>query len=167
MPNPGSGVNKPDVYAVDYYAQFIIASADVLMAHGYKTLALGDARATVKPLRRHSPPVAVIDLTLPDAFGLKLAREIKEASPEAECIVLTGYASQESPMAAVSLGAYSCVQKPFDLDQCLLTIRSARQQGGARAGPAGIRGQHSADPCVAATDHQLPQKVTQHEQPAP
>ena len=149
------------------------------MAHGYQTLALGDARAAVKALRRHSPAVAVIDLTLRDVSGLKLAREIKEASPETECIVLTGYASQESPIAAVGLGAYSCVQKPYDLDQSLLNIRTAREEAeaqgalreweercrlvveSARTSPhiwplARTRNRHTADRYVAATDHQLP-----------
>ncbi len=69
--------------------------------------------------------VAVIDLRLEDMSGLEVMREIKRRSPGTECIVLTGYASQESAIEAVNLGAYSYVQKPYDIEHLLVTIRRA------------------------------------------
>jgi response regulator RpfG family c-di-GMP phosphodiesterase/putative methionine-R-sulfoxide reductase with GAF domain len=69
--------------------------------------------------------VALIDLKLEDRSGLELMREIKECFPATECIVLTGYASQESAIEAINLGAYSYEQKPYDMEQLLMTIRRA------------------------------------------
>lgn len=60
-----------------------------------------------------------------DLPGLEVMRQLKEQSPDTECIVVTGFASQESAIEAVNLGAYSYVQKPYDIEQLLMTIRRA------------------------------------------
>lgn len=72
--------------------------------------------------------VALIDLRLEDVSGLDLARGIKARSPATKCIVLTGYASQAPAIEAVNLGAYSCVPKPYELEQLLVTIKRAMEK---------------------------------------
>ena len=71
------------------------------------------------------PVVALIDLKLEDMSGLEVMEKIKERSPDTECIVLTGYATQASAIEAVNLGAYGYVQKPYEIEQLLVTIRRA------------------------------------------
>jgi PAS domain S-box-containing protein len=57
--------------------------------------------------------------------GLDVLKAIKEISPHTECIILTGFASTESAIQAVNLGAYSYLQKPYDVDQLIVTIQRA------------------------------------------
>jgi PAS domain S-box-containing protein len=57
--------------------------------------------------------------------GLKMMMEIKKRSPDTECIVLTGHASQASAIEAVNLGAYGYMQKPYDMEQLVVTIHRA------------------------------------------
>ena len=52
-------------------------------------------------------------------------RAIKECCLQTECIVITGYASQDTAIEAVNLGAYSYVQKPYDMNHLLLIIHRA------------------------------------------
>ncbi|MBM4432103.1 MAG: response regulator, partial [Chloroflexi bacterium] len=63
--------------------------------------------------------------------GLALLRRIKECSPRTECIVVTGYASQESAIEAVNLGAYGYLQKPYEIEQLLLLLRRAVEKRAA------------------------------------
>lgn len=119
------------ILIVDDDPQFRKTLADVLQRSGYGTTAVSTPEEAVGAAREATPSVAIIDLKLENASGLEAMRQIKDNSPHTECIVLTGYASQESAIQAVNMGAYSYVQKPYDLDQLLVTIRRASERSEA------------------------------------
>lgn len=119
------------VLIVDDDPQFARTLFDILTANGYQTEAVATSQAALDKAKRHVPTVAVIDLRLEDASGLDLVREIKAVSPDTECILLTGYASRDSAIQAVNVGAYGYLQKPYDVEQLLLTIRRAAEKGEA------------------------------------
>jgi PAS domain S-box-containing protein len=119
------------ILIVDDDPQFRKTLADVLQTSAYDTMAVGTPQEAVGAAREATPGVAIIDLKLENASGLEVMGQIKDNSPDTECIVLTGYASQESAIQAVNLGAYSYVQKPYDLDQLLVTIRRACEKSEA------------------------------------
>ncbi len=97
----------------------------ILKAKGYATIAAATGKAALDKVQEEKPLVALIDLKLEDMPGLEVMEKIKEHSPGTECIVLTGYASQASAIEAINLGAYSYMQKPYDMEQLLVTIRRA------------------------------------------
>ena len=99
--------------------------SDILRVRGYAPIAAATGKAALDRVEEEVPAVALIDLRLEDMSGLEVMGEIKERSPGTECIVLTGYASQASAIEAVNLGAYSYVQKPYDVEQLLVTVRRA------------------------------------------
>jgi len=99
--------------------------SDILKAKGYKPITVTTGKEALNKVREEGPASALIDLKLGDMSGLEVMREIRECSPGTECIVLTGYASKESAIEAVNLGAYGYVKKPCDMDQLLLTIQRA------------------------------------------
>ena len=98
---------------------------DILKAKAYAPTTAATGKAALDRVEEEMPVVALIDLRLEEMSGLEVMREIKERSPGTECIVLTGYASQSSAIEAVNLGAYSYVQKPYEVGQLLVTIRRA------------------------------------------
>jgi two-component system response regulator HydG len=99
--------------------------SDILANQGFAPLAVSSGKAALEVAPGQMPIIALIDLRLRDMSGLELMRELKKFSPNIECIVVTGHASQTSAIDAINLGAYSYVQKPYDLPQLLLTIRRA------------------------------------------
>lgn len=101
---------------------------DILHFKGFEPLTASGGREAVAIAARESPAVALIDLRLEDMPGLEVLRRIKEHNDAIACIVLTGHASQRTAIDAVNLGAYSYVQKPYDVDQLLLTIRRASEK---------------------------------------
>jgi CheY-like chemotaxis protein len=73
--------------------------------------------------------VAIVDKNLPDGSGLELIRQLKQKRPEAEAILITGYASLESAIEAVSAGAFEYVLKPFDdVHAIRLKVRNAAER---------------------------------------
>lgn len=69
--------------------------------------------------------VALVDLRLPDGDGTALASVLKQRNPDLEVILLTGFATLESAVAAVRTGAWAYLAKPCSPDDLLLTIRQA------------------------------------------
>jgi len=120
--------DKPTVLIVDDDASLSKTLCDILRAEGYAPVAAGEGETALGRVEEEKPLVAVVDLRLPDMDGLRVMEEIKKRSPGTECIVLTGYASQSSAIEAINLGAYSYVQKPYDVQQLLVTIRRALEK---------------------------------------
>ena len=72
--------------------------------------------------------VALVDLRLPDGEGTELARELKERVPESEVVLLTGFATVETAVAAVRAGACAYLMKPCAPNELLLTLEQAMRQ---------------------------------------
>ena len=98
---------------------------DILALKGYAPLSAASGRAALAAAQGQPPAAAVIDLKLADMSGLEVLRQLKALSPAIECLMVTGFASQASAIEAVNLGAYSYVQKPYDMEQLLTTLRRA------------------------------------------
>jgi two-component system, cell cycle sensor histidine kinase and response regulator CckA len=121
--NPHSKMIKILIVEDDPKTRKILS--DILKAKGYSPMAADSGTEALDRLKEAVPVVALIDLKLEDMSGLKVMKEIKERSPGTECIIITGYASKASAIEAVNTGAYSYIEKPYDMEQLLLTIRRA------------------------------------------
>ncbi len=101
--------------------------SDILSGGGYEPVTVATGMEARNAVQGETPDIAValIDLKLDDMSGLEVMREIKESSPDTECIILTGHASQETAIEAVNLGAYSYALKSYEMESLLLTIRRA------------------------------------------
>jgi two-component system cell cycle sensor histidine kinase/response regulator CckA len=77
--------------------------------------------------------VALVDKNLGDGSGLDVARTLKEAKPDVEVILVTGYASLDSAIQAVQIGAFDYVTKPIsDYDALNLKVENAIEKGRLR-----------------------------------
>jgi two-component system cell cycle sensor histidine kinase/response regulator CckA len=77
--------------------------------------------------------VALVDKNLGDGSGLDVARGLKEAKPDVEVILVTGYASLDSAIQAVQIGAYDYVTKPVsDYDALNLKVVNAIEKVGMK-----------------------------------
>ncbi len=69
--------------------------------------------------------VALVDVKLPDASGVDLIRPLREASPNSEIVLITGFASMEAAIAALRAGAFAMILKSFRPDELVTTVRQA------------------------------------------
>lgn len=128
MPQQSAIPNTATIVVIDDDPGFCRTLTDILETRSLHVVAIPDGNKALDMIAANKPAVVLIDLRLPKVSGLKLLEQIKQVSPETECILLTGYASQESAIAAVNLGAFSYLQKPYDLDQLILTVQQAVQK---------------------------------------
>lgn len=98
---------------------------------GYVVETVPDGESAIAALDEALFDVCIFDLNMPGASGIDALRHAKEVQPEAEVIILTGFADVASAIEALRLGAYDYIQKPVaDLDHLAIVIGRAleRQQ---------------------------------------
>jgi DNA-binding NtrC family response regulator len=112
-----------------------------------------NAREALRILNEEELDLVITDLKIPDADGVKLLKDVKKHDPNIVVIVMTAYGTVDTAVAAMKLGAYDYIQKPFRmgdirrlvsraLDTRLLLMENAklRQQLGAKYTPQNIIG---------------------------
>jgi PAS domain S-box-containing protein len=84
-----------------------------ILGEDYAVFTAPDGREGINRLQEDSFRAAIVDIKMPGMDGLQVLKHIKEAWPEVEVVMLTAYASLDSALDAVRLGAYDYVVKPF------------------------------------------------------
>jgi signal transduction histidine kinase len=118
---------RPRVLVVDDNAAFLDNLRELLDDAGYEVSTAESCQAA-REQADAGFNVALVDLRLPDGDGTALAAELKHVSPESEVVLLTGFATLETAMAAVRAGACAYLMKPCAPQELLLTLEQAMRQ---------------------------------------
>jgi len=104
--------------------------AIMLRRDGFDVVAAESRTQAAAVLARGPVDLIVTDVKLPDGDGIEILRHVKAAAPETVVIVMTAFGSTETAVAALKLGAYDYLIKPFDVDELKIVVRNAleRQQ---------------------------------------
>jgi len=69
--------------------------------------------------------IVLTDIRMPDIGGMRVLRDIKRAKPSLPVVMITGYASVQSAVQAMKLGATDYLEKPFTPEQLLKAVDTA------------------------------------------
>src|ERR1051326_1421943 len=120
-----------------------------LKSHGFDVEEADDCASARIKFRAFRPDVTVLDFRLPDGTALDLIPDFR-AVDESALIVLTAYASIDTAVEAVKLGAEQFFTKPVELDALLVVIRRTiehqRNRQQAMAGARSTEGRRKVDP---------------------
>ena len=81
---------------------------------GYEALACASGREAIAQLQTRRADLVMVDLRMPDLGGLDVLRAIREIDPRCQAVLMTGYASVETAVEAIKLGASDYLSKPLD-----------------------------------------------------
>jgi DNA-binding NtrC family response regulator len=98
---------------------------DLLTLEGY---AVERSFAGEEALNKHSSQtydLILLDLLMPGMNGIDVLKKLKKIDPHSIIIIITAYASVESAISAMKIGAFDYIQKPFKHEELLLTIERA------------------------------------------
>ncbi len=92
---------------------------------GFEIGSAENASEALSRLADHRWDVALVDIKMRGTDGIELQRRMHEIDPELIVIIMTGYASVETAVAALKNGAYDYVTKPLDPDEISHLIKNA------------------------------------------
>jgi two-component system response regulator AtoC len=97
---------------------------------GYDVTTAPDGNAAVADLTANPTQYQLVisDLQMPGIDGLGVLEAAKKANPSIAVIIVTGYASVDSAVRAVRMGAYDYLTKPFTLGQIEVIVRRAAER---------------------------------------
>ncbi|MGY3438884.1 MULTISPECIES: response regulator transcription factor [unclassified Marinovum] len=97
--------------------------ADTLEEAGFRTLSFGRATEFEAALRRTTPDVCLVDLSLPDRDGLSLVHRLA-LEQGAAVIIISGRAQVQDRVIGLELGADDYIIKPFDPSEVVARVRA-------------------------------------------
>jgi two-component system, NtrC family, response regulator HydG len=93
---------------------------------GFDVVTCSAGREALVRVQERRADLALVDLRMPDVGGLDVLRGLREADPHCQAVLMTGYASVDTAVEAIKLGAMDYLSKPLDfhrLDQLLAGVR--------------------------------------------
>ena len=118
-------ISKGRVLIVDDEANARNALAELLDDAGYSVSTAADGRTALLQLEQVDPDVVLTDLKMPGMDGLSLIERGRPMSPHTTFIVMTAFATIDTAVKAIKLGAESYLTKPLELDAVMAIVDRA------------------------------------------
>jgi DNA-binding NtrC family response regulator len=120
--------SAPTVLVVDDEALIRWSLAEMLGERGYTVTEAGDGRMAVAAIENAQEPfdVVLLDYRLPDSADLRLLAKVRHLAPSSQVIMITAHNSPELAQGAAALGAYSVINKPFEVESLAELVKQAR-----------------------------------------
>ena len=116
------------ILVVDDEEQMRDLLVKVLERKGYQVSVCGNGADALAFLEREPVDLVVTDVRMPGLSGMEALRAIKELNPDIVVIIMTAFGSIDQAVQAVKEGAYDYINKPFKIDEMLLTIEKALEE---------------------------------------
>jgi sigma-B regulation protein RsbU (phosphoserine phosphatase) len=91
----------------------------------YTVLVSEDGKGALDSARRQRVDVAISDIKMREMDGIQVLKGLKGINPDVEVIMLTAYASADSAIEALRLGAYDYITKPSPVENIRRVVRNA------------------------------------------
>ncbi|MFH1502929.1 MAG: diguanylate cyclase [Candidatus Eisenbacteria bacterium] len=98
---------------------------EVLASEGYAIDLAVSGRDAVEKMNERQYEIIITDIVMPELDGLGVVAAAKELPYDVDVVVMTGYASMETAVESMKLGATDYITKPFNIDQIRIIVSNA------------------------------------------
>ncbi|MEK7798499.1 MAG: response regulator, partial [Acidobacteriota bacterium] len=103
-----------------------------LQEAGYRVSSAESGEKAVAAAHEEAFDLVILDMVLPRVDGMEVLREITAAKPELPVVMITGYASVETAIKAMKMGAVDYIVKPFRMEEVELVVGKALERSHLR-----------------------------------
>lgn len=88
----------------------------------------GNGKEALEKYDKNPYDIIITDLKMPGISGIELIKLIKQKTDTIEFIIITGYASVDTAIEAVRIGAFDYIVKPFRMEELKVAIKNAKEK---------------------------------------
>ena len=115
-------LTRAQVLVVDDEEVIRMLLTDILIDDGYEVESVPCGEDAVIHLADHHCDIVITDLMMPGMSGVKVLEAVKETNSDIEVLVMTGYASLDTAVECMKLGAADYLHKPLNIDEIRITV---------------------------------------------
>jgi two-component system nitrogen regulation response regulator NtrX len=158
-----------DVLVVDDEADIRMLMCGILKDEGYETREAGNSAQALTAIRSRQPALVVLDIWLQgsELDGLEILKIVRRELPNLPVVMISGHGNIETAVAAIKIGAYDFIEKPFKSDRLLLVVERAIEAARLRRENEELRLRTGGDEDLVGTSHAIIQLRQQVERAAP
>ena len=119
---------KATILVIDDEAIVQESCKRILGPEGYRVETAYTGQEGFGKLAEASYDLVITDLKMPGISGMEALKKIKHDDPDIGIIMITGYATAETAVEAMKLGAFDYLPKPFTPDELLVTVSKALEK---------------------------------------
>jgi DNA-binding response OmpR family regulator len=86
-----------------------------------------DGTQALEAVSREPFQLVILDLQLPDLYGVEVLTRIKKSHPETAVIILTGHGTEKDRQRCMAQGAHRFMNKPVEIDQLVAIITTIQE----------------------------------------
>ncbi len=99
---------------------------------GYSVLSAESGEKALSFIRESGCELLILDMVLPRMDGMEVLQEVHRHHPELSVVMITGYASVETAIKAMKMGAFDYIVKPFRMEEVELVVGKALERSRLR-----------------------------------
>lgn len=122
-------MDKAKILIIDDDPTMLDLAAYQLRRRGYEVSVAETGESALRLCGEGQYKLALTDLHLPDIHGIELVKRLKEAAPDMEIIMITGYGSVTDAIDAIKAGAFYFIEKPVEFEGLFVLIEKALERG--------------------------------------
>lgn len=113
------------IMVVDDEKQICQNVEKILSKNDYEIIHATSAKEALEKMAKDSFALLISDIVMPEMNGLEFLKLVKKEWPLTKAVMMTAYASTETAVKAIRLGALDYVSKPFTPDELRSTVELA------------------------------------------
>jgi DNA-binding NtrC family response regulator len=119
---------RPSLVVVDDEQGILDIVSRFARRAGFDVVTCSGGREAIAQMQTRRADLVMVDLRMPDVGGLDVLRAIRDADPHCQAVLMTGYASVDTAVEAIKLGAMDYLSKPLDFGRLELLLASVAEE---------------------------------------
>jgi DNA-binding NtrC family response regulator len=101
---------------------------EYLRGEGDNVEGANNGREALERYRDNYYDLIITDLNMPELAGMELIKTVQQENEITEFVIITGYASMDSAVEAIKIGAFDYIVKPFRMEELKVVVKNVREK---------------------------------------